>query len=102
MSAGKLGFPEWQAPLQEPVLEFGREMFAEKLQIVETAFLGRLQRLGARIDDQRERLAWNDELYVLRVIARDRRGIPDWEPGHENQPIGKRVSGPSLVRCMGW
>ena len=83
MSFGELEFPQWQAPLQELILEFDREKFPERLQIVETDILERLQQLSVQNIGHAERQALNDGLSVLRVIARDRLGFP----------IGSRVMG---------
>jgi hypothetical protein len=71
-SPGVMEFPEWQAPLQELILEFNPDQFHEKLRIVETAILERLQQLESQIDGHRERRALNDALSILRFIARDR------------------------------
>jgi len=83
MSAGELEFPEWQAPLQELILEFDREKLPEKLQIVETALLERFLQLSGQNNGHRERQALNYGLSVLRVIARNRLGFP----------LGSRIMG---------
>ena len=83
MSFGELEFPEWQAPLEELILEFDREKLPEKLQIVKTAILERFLQLSGQNNGHRERQALNDGLSVLRVIARNRLGFP----------LGSRIMG---------
>jgi hypothetical protein len=69
----ELEFPEWQASLQEAILEFDRKQSPEKIQKVETLILDRLQQLGPQSNgnDHRELQALNDALSLLRVIKRD-------------------------------
>src|SRR5438105_14311143 len=50
MSDGELKFPEWQAPLQDLILEFDREKMPEKMQHVETLIIDRLQQLRNSAD----------------------------------------------------
>src|SRR5260370_4648231 len=54
MSDGQFEFPEWQAPLEELILEFDRTKLPEKLQVAETAIYGRLQQLGLLNNGHRE------------------------------------------------
>jgi hypothetical protein len=75
----ELKFPEWQAPLQEVILEFDREKLPEKIQKVETLIFERLQQLRQESDGRNEREAINNALSILRVIKRDKLGFPDWK-----------------------
>jgi hypothetical protein len=79
MSDGELKFPEWQAPLQELILEFDREKLPEKIQKVETLIFDRLQQLRQGNDGHSEKQAINDALSILRIIKRDKLNYPDWD-----------------------
>lgn len=79
MSGSELKYPEWQAPLQEVILEFDCEMLRGKVQKVETLILERLQQLSQRNDGRSEQEAVIDALSILRIIKRDRLGFPDWK-----------------------
>lgn len=74
-----LKYPEWQAPLQEVILEFNRERLAAKAQKVETLIAGRLQQLREDRDSRDEQEAIRYALSVLRGIKRDKLGYPDWQ-----------------------
>lgn len=79
-SAGRaLKYPEWQAPLQDVILEFNRERLAEKAQKVEMLIAGRLQQLREERDSREEQEAIRYALSVLRGIKRDKLGYPDWQ-----------------------
>jgi hypothetical protein len=67
-----LRFPEWQARLQDLILEFDREKLRNKMQEVETIISQRFQLLHVEKDTQGEHEALNDALTILRVIKRDR------------------------------
>jgi hypothetical protein len=72
-----LRFPEWQARLQDLILEFDREKLRDKMQEVETIISQRFQLLHVKHaevekDTQGEHEALNDALTILRVIKRDR------------------------------
>jgi hypothetical protein len=79
MSDSELKYPEWQAPLQEVILEFDREKLWGKVQKVETLIFERLQQLSQGNDGRTEREAINDALPILQVIKRDKLGFPDWK-----------------------
>lgn len=79
MSEEDLKFPQWQAPLQELILESDREKLPDKLQKVETAIVERLQQLQREGDNHVEKEAINNALSLLRVIKRDKLGFPDWK-----------------------
>jgi hypothetical protein len=77
MTAGGLELPEWQAPLQELILEFDCEKFYKKQQIVHAALLERLQQVSVENGPCRELAALNSALTILRIISRDRLGSTD-------------------------
>jgi len=68
MSDGQFKFPEWQAPLQELILEPDREKFLEKKQQVERLIFERRQQLLSDGNDPFEYSALNDAMVILRVI----------------------------------
>jgi hypothetical protein len=72
LSSGELRFPEWQAPIQELILEFDREKLQEKVQKVEALLLERLEQLRSERDARDERQAIDDARSLLRVIKFDR------------------------------
>jgi hypothetical protein len=72
-----LKFPEWQAPLQDLILEFDRDTMLRKMPEVETRIIERLRSLSRDGEAQDERNALNDALSVLRVLKRDRFGCAD-------------------------
>jgi hypothetical protein len=72
MSEGELKFPEWQAPLQEAILEFDPAKLQEELKRVEGLIQQRIQDLSHSTDGPAERLAIDDALSLLRIIKRDR------------------------------
>jgi len=74
-----LKYPEWQAPLQELILEFDREKLPGKIENVETLISKRLQQLRDERDGLAEVQALNDGLAVLRIIKRDKLDYPDWK-----------------------
>jgi len=74
-----LKYPEWQAPLQELILEFDREKLSGKIENVETLISKRLQQLRDERDGLAEVQALNDGLAVLRIIKRDKLDYPDWK-----------------------
>ena len=74
-----LKYPEWQAPLQEVILEFDRKKLVEKVQQAETCISARLQELRRRRDSVEEQEAIVYGLSLLRSIKHDKLGYPDWE-----------------------
>lgn len=80
MDNAELKFPEWQASLQEVVLEFDHEKLPGKIQRVETVIFERLQQLSQNGEDHLdERTAIYDALSLLRIIKRDKLEFPDWK-----------------------
>jgi len=79
MSEEELKYPEWQAPLQDLILEFDREKLRDKIQNVETLIFKRLRHLGQESEGRAEVQAINDALSILRIIKRDKLGYPDWK-----------------------
>ena len=77
MRSGKLKYPQWQALLQEIVIESDREALANKIQKAEAVIFERLQQLSPEIVADGEREAINNALSILRIIKRDRLGYPD-------------------------
>ena len=75
----ELKFPEWQTKLQAAILEFDEGALRERIQDVETRIFERLQQLSESDDGHTERVAIFDALSVLRIIKRDRLGLPDWK-----------------------
>jgi pSer/pThr/pTyr-binding forkhead associated (FHA) protein len=69
-------FPEWQAPLQEAILEFDCEKLTEKITEVETLLSERLRQLARLTNGSREQDLLTDALSTLRVIKRDRLRSP--------------------------
>lgn len=78
MNDEELKFPEWQAPLQDLILEFDREKLAKKIQAVENLIFERQQQLNQAGNSHLEREAMQDALNIIRVIKRDKLGFPDW------------------------
>jgi hypothetical protein len=79
LPCSELKYPEWQAPLQDVILELNREKLAEKAQKVEMLMGERLQQLRERDDSRDEQEAIHYALSVLRGIKRDKLGYPDWQ-----------------------
>jgi hypothetical protein len=79
MSDRESRFLEWQAPLQELILELDREKLTQKVLAVEALVFERLQRPFEGSEGRSEREALRDALSVLRAIKRDRLGFPDWK-----------------------
>jgi hypothetical protein len=79
MSDEELKYPQWQAQVQEAILEFDREKLREKLERVETSILERLRELQFGPDGHDEREAIDDALSTLRIIKTDRLAYPDWK-----------------------
>jgi len=79
MEAEQLDYPQWQAPLQDAILEFNLDKLPAKVLRVETLIFERLQQLQATNEEARERQAINDALEILRTVKRERLQFPDWE-----------------------
>jgi hypothetical protein len=76
MNESELKFPEWQAPLQDVLLEFNRAKLEQQVQRVEALITERIQQLPRSGNGLEERDAINHALSLLRMIKRDRLGIP--------------------------
>ena len=72
-------YPEWQTPLQELILEFDPEKLPEKIRQVEALIFERLRQIRQGNDGHLETQAINDALAILRVIKRNKLGLPDWK-----------------------
>jgi hypothetical protein len=79
MEAEKLEYPQWQAPLQDAILEFNLDKLPAKICLVETLIFERLQHLQTTSNGAGERHAINDALEVLRTLKRERLQFPDWK-----------------------
>ena len=77
MSESELKYPSWQSPLQEAILELDREMFANKIQEVETMMFERLQEITSDPDRHDERQALVDAATILRGLKKARLSYPD-------------------------
>ncbi len=79
MTDGELKFPQWQAPLQDLILEFDPIKLEEKMPQVETLLFDRLQQLDRGNDSRDEKIALQDALSIIRIMKRDRLESPDSE-----------------------
>jgi hypothetical protein len=75
MNESELKFPEWQAPLQDVILEFNRAELEQQIQSVEALITQRIQQLPRSGGGHEERDAINYALSLLRMIKQDRLGI---------------------------
>jgi hypothetical protein len=75
MNQSELKFPEWQAPLQDLLLEFNRAKLEEQIQRVEALITQRIQQLPRSGGGHEERDAINHALSLLRMIKEDRLDI---------------------------
>jgi hypothetical protein len=78
MSESELKYPSWQSPLQEAILELDREMFAKKIQEVETLMFERLQEITSDPDHHDERQVLVDATTILRGLKKAKLSYPDW------------------------
>lgn len=79
MRTEDLRSPDWQALLQEVILEYDRKNLTEKIQALEAHIFERLQKPTQPSDDPSEQETLNHALSTLRNIKRDRLGFPDWK-----------------------
>ena len=79
MSDGELKFPQWQAPLQELILEFDRQRLPARIQEVENLIFERSHQLQRSGNGRVEQEAINDALSIIRLIKRDKLDFPDWK-----------------------
>ena len=75
MNQSELKFPEWQAPLQDLLLEFNRAKLEQQIQRVEALITQRIQQLPSSGGGHEERDAINHALSLLRMIKEDRLDI---------------------------
>jgi hypothetical protein len=73
----ELLFPQWQAPLQELILEFDRGRLAERIHHVEELISSRLRELLDEHESHREREALESALSIVRLVKRDRLDIAE-------------------------
>jgi hypothetical protein len=79
MNDEELKLPNWQALLQNVLLESDREKLVTEVQRLETLIFERLQNPSLLSGDPYEREALARALSVLLNIKRDRLGFPDWK-----------------------
>jgi hypothetical protein len=79
MTDGPLKFPQWQAPLQDLILEFDPIELTEKIAVVEALLFARLQQLNHAAENRDEKIALQDALSVVRIMKRDRLDPPQSE-----------------------
>lgn len=75
----ELKFPQWQAPLQDLILEFDPVKLEEKIRTVETLLFDRLQQLDHGNGGRDEKTALQDALSIIRIMQRDRLDSPESE-----------------------
>jgi hypothetical protein len=75
----ELKFPQWQAPLQDLILEFDPVKLEEKIRTVETLLFDRLQQLDHGNGGRDEEIALQDALSIIRIMQRDRLDSPESE-----------------------
>ena len=74
-----LKYPQWQEPLAEAILEFDPQQVREKVQRAEEAIVRRIEELAFDPPNGREGQALVDGLELLRIVKKDRLGIPRTE-----------------------
>jgi hypothetical protein len=79
MTDGPLKFPQWQAPLQDLILEFDPVELTEKIAVVEALLFARLRQLNHAAENRDEKIALQDALSVVRIMKRDRLDPPQSE-----------------------
>ena len=72
-----LKYPSWQGPLQEALLEFDKNMLAQRVALAETAIGERMQALSQESNFSAERQALADALSSLRILKREPSSFPD-------------------------
>ena len=72
-----LKYPQWQEPLAEAILEFDPQQVREKVQRAEEAIVRRIEELAFDPPNGREGQALVDGLELLRIVKKDRLGIPE-------------------------
>jgi hypothetical protein len=79
MTDEKLTYPQWQAPLQDAILERNLDELSAKIYRVETLIFQRLQQLQSSNDGAGERRAIANALELLRTLKLERLQFPDWK-----------------------
>jgi hypothetical protein len=72
-----LKYPQWQEPLAEAICEFNPEHLRQKVQLAEEAIVRRIEELAFDPPNGREGQALVDGLELLRIVKKDRLGIPE-------------------------
>jgi hypothetical protein len=72
-----LKYPQWQEPLAEAICEFNPEHLRQKVQRAEEAIVRRIEELAFDPPNGREGQALVDGLELLRIVKKDRLGIPE-------------------------
>ena len=71
-------YPDWQAPLQDVILEFDLAKLPGKILLVENLIFQRLQVLRSSNDGTEEIQAITDAVDILRTVKKERLDFPDW------------------------
>jgi hypothetical protein len=71
-----LKYPQWQEPLAEAICEFNPEHLRQKVQRAEEAIVRRIEELAFDPPNGREGQELVDGLELLRIVKKDRLGIP--------------------------
>jgi hypothetical protein len=71
MSNSDLRYRSWQRPLKETILELDREELVERLQKIETLFLGRFQTISFEFNYQDERGSLAAAISIVRLLKKD-------------------------------
>jgi hypothetical protein len=79
MENDKMKYPEWQAPLQDVILEFNLDRLPGKIQAVEALIFHKLQQLRVGSEDAGEKQAIDDALEILLKVKRERLQFPEWK-----------------------
>ena len=74
-----LKYPQWQKPLAEAILESNPQHLREKVQRAEEAIVRRIEELAFDPRNGRESQALVDGLELLRIVKKERLGIPRTE-----------------------
>ena len=72
-----LKYPQWQEPLAEAICECNPEHLRQKVQRAEEAIVRRIEELAFDPPNGREGQALVDGLELLRIVKKDRLGIPE-------------------------
>jgi len=78
MTDHDLKYPDWQAPLQDVILEFDLAKLPGKILHVENLIFQRLQSLRATNGGADEMQAITEAVNILRTVKKERLDFPDW------------------------